>query len=98
GMNLAGRLLLRSLLVMALVISGITALTYELVQVSGRNDVDELLQQEAEFLSQALGDQLPAAAGLDGVVSGPEAEDAARQALTVRPSGERHVSSMHVNG
>lgn len=97
-MNLAGRLLLRSLLVMALVISGITALTYELVQVSGRNDVDELLQQEAEFLSQALGDQLPAAAGLDGVVSGPEAEDAARQALTVRPSGERHVSSMHVNG
>lgn len=97
-MNLAGRLILRSLLVMALVISGITALTYELVQVSGRNDVDELLQQEAEFLSEALGEQMPDAAGLDGVVSGPEAEEAARRALAVRPSGERHVSSVHVNG
>ncbi|GHD29783.1 sensor histidine kinase [Nocardiopsis kunsanensis] len=97
-MKLAGRLVLRSLLVMALVIGGIAALTYELVQVSGRNDVDDLLQQETEFLSDALGDRMPAVAGLDGVVSGPEAEDAARQALTIRPSGGRHVSSVHVNG
>lgn len=97
-MNLAGRLILRSLLVMALVIGGITVLTYELVQVSGRNDADELLQEEAGFLSETLGEQLPATAGQDGVVSGPEAEEAARRALTVRPSGERHVSSVHANG
>jgi two-component system, OmpR family, sensor kinase len=97
-MSLTGRLVLRALLVMVLVVGGVTALTYELVLVSGRNDVDDLLRQESALLSDTLGGQLPVAAGLDGMVSGPEAERAARQALAIRPSGSRHVSLVHVNG
>ncbi|MBR8741201.1 HAMP domain-containing sensor histidine kinase [Nocardiopsis sp. MG754419] len=97
-MNLAGRLILRSLLVMVLVLGGVTVLTHELVLASGRADVDHLLREEAELLSTALGDQIPAAAGRDGVVSGPEAEHGARQALAIRPSGARHVSLVHING
>lgn len=97
-MSLTRRLVLRALLVMVLVVGGITALTYELVLVSGRNDVDDLLSQESELLSDTLGEQMPTAAGLDGVVSGPEAERAARRALSIRPSGARHVSLIHVDG
>ncbi|MFC4563079.1 ATP-binding protein [Nocardiopsis mangrovi] len=97
-MSLTGRVILRSLLVMALVIGGVAVLTYELVRVSGRADVDRLLREEAELLGDALADRLPSAAGLDGVVSGPEAERAARQALAVRPSGARHVSLVTVDG
>lgn len=97
-MSLSRRLVLRALVVMVLVVGGITALTHALVLVSGRNDVDDLLRQESALLSEALGDQMPAVAGLDGMVSGPEAERAARQALAIRPSGARHVSLVHVNG
>ncbi|PDP85589.1 two-component sensor histidine kinase [Glycomyces fuscus] len=97
-MSLTGRVVLRSLLVMALVIGGVALLTYELVRVSGLADIDRLLREESALVGDALGGRLPAAAGLDGVVSGPEAERAARQALAVRPSGARHVTLVTVNG
>ena len=97
-MSLTRRLVLRALMVMVLVVGGVTALTHELVLVSGRNDVDDLLREESALLSDTLGDQLPAAAGLDGMVSGPEAERAAQRALSIRPSGPRHVSLVHVDG
>lgn len=97
-MSLTRRLVLRALTVMVLVIGGVTVLTHQLVLVSGRNDVDDLLRQESALLSDTLGDQLPAAAGLDGMVSGPEAERAAHRALEIRPSGPRHVSLVHVDG
>ncbi|MFW5418458.1 HAMP domain-containing histidine kinase [Nocardiopsis sp. CNT-189] len=97
-MSLGGRVLLRSLLVMLVVIGGVALLTYELVRVSGRGDVDRLLREEAGLIGTALGERLPAAAGLDGVVSGPEAERAVRQALAVHPSGARHVSLVTVDG
>ncbi|MFJ9557264.1 ATP-binding protein [Nocardiopsis sp. NPDC101807] len=97
-MSLTGRVVLRSLLVMALVIGGVALLTYELVRVSGLTDIDRLLREESALVGDALADQVPAAAGLDGVVSGPEAERAARQALAVRPSGARHVTLVTANG
>lgn len=97
-MNLTARVVLRALLVMALVIGGVALLTYELVRVSGRADVDRLLREESELVGDALGSRLPEAAGLDGVVSGPEAERAARQALATRPSGARHVTLVSAGG
>ncbi|TDC50298.1 HAMP domain-containing histidine kinase [Jiangella ureilytica] len=97
-MSLTGRVVVRSLAVMALVIGGVAALTYEMVRVSGRTDIDALLQDEATQLGSALDDQLSSAAGPGGTVSGPEAERAARQALALRPSGARHVSLVTVNG
>lgn len=97
-MSLTGRVVLRSLAVMALVIGGVAALTYEMVRMSGRADVDSMLQDEAAQVGAALGDQLTAAVGPEGVASGPEAERAARQALAIHPSGSRHVSLVTVNG
>ncbi|MFY7066107.1 HAMP domain-containing sensor histidine kinase [Nocardiopsis changdeensis] len=97
-MNLTARVVLRALLVMALVIGGVALLTYELVRVSGRADVDRLLQEEAALVGEALGNRLPEAAGIDGVVSGPEAQRAARQALATRPSGARHVTLVSAGG
>jgi two-component system, OmpR family, sensor kinase len=96
--SLTGRVLLRSLAVMTLVIGGVAALTYEMVRVSGRADIDGLLEDEAVRVGAALDDQLSAEVGPDGVVSGPEAERAARQALATHPSGGRHVSLVTVNG
>ncbi|CAL9614935.1 Adaptive-response sensory-kinase SasA [Nocardiopsis dassonvillei] len=97
-MNLTARVVLRALLVMALVIGGVALLTYEMVRVSGRADVDRLLREESALVGEALGVRLPAAAGLDGVVSGPEAQRAARQALATRPSGARHVTLVSAGG
>lgn len=97
-MSLTGRVVLRSLAVMALVIGGVAVLTYEMVRMSGRTDIDGLLQDEAVQVGAALDDQLAAAVGPDGVVSGPEAERAARQALANHPSGSRHVALVTVNG
>jgi signal transduction histidine kinase len=94
--SLTGRVVVRSLVVVALVIGGVAVLTYQLVRVSGRADVDRLLREEAALLGDQLDAELPTAAGLDGVLSPPEAARAARQALAVRPSSSRHVSLLTV--
>jgi signal transduction histidine kinase len=96
--SLTTRVVVRSLVVMAVVIGGVVLLTRELVRVSGRADVDRVLREEATMLGEAFGDQLPSAAGLDGVLSAPEAEHAARRALTVRPSSASHVALLTVGG
>lgn len=97
-MSLTGRVVVRSLAVMALVIGGVAVLTYEMVRMSGRADIDDLLQEEAVRVGAALDDQMSAVVGPDGVLSGPEAERAARQTLATHPSGVRHVSLVTVNG
>lgn len=90
-MRLSTRLVTRASLVVAAAVGSASLLTYELVNVEGRRDVDELLREEAAMLTAELAGLLPEAAGLDGVLSVPEVERAATSALTRHPSGTRHV-------
>ncbi len=97
-MTLTTRLVARALLVMALALGGVSLLTYEFVRVSGRLDVDAVVRGETEQLGSALASEVTRAAGLDGILTPPEMERAARAALIVHPSGPRHVASITVDG
>lgn len=97
-MTLATRLVARAVLVMALALGGVSLLTYELVRVSGRSDVDKVLRDETDQLGAALAAEVTSAAGLDGIVTPPEMERAAGAALVVHPSGPRHVAAITVDG
>ncbi len=90
-MRLSTRLVVRASLVVAAAVTSASLLTYQLVNYEGRNDLDDLLRDEAALLTAELATLLPDAAGLDGVLTVPEIETAARAALTRHPSGTRHV-------
>ena len=97
-MKLTRRIVTRALLVMAVALGGVSVLTYELVRVSGRVDVDAFLAGEVELLGAALTDEVARAAGADGVLDAGESQAAARAALVVHPSGPRHVAAITVDG
>lgn len=97
-MRLTTRLVTHSLGVIGVVLIGVAVLTYELVNVAGRDDVDRLVRDEADALTDRLAIELVDATGLDGVLSPPEAERAARSALVLHPSGARHVSVLEIGG
>jgi two-component system, OmpR family, sensor kinase len=96
--TLTTRLVARALLVMALALGGVSLLTYEFVRVSGRLDVDNVLRGETQQLGATLASEVTRAAGLDGILTPPEMERAARAALVVHPSGPRHVAAITVDG
>jgi signal transduction histidine kinase len=91
------RIVVRSLVVMALALGTVSLLTYEFVRVSGREDLDRFLDRESDQLIDGLLDAASDSAGADGVLSPPEAIRAARAALTVHPSGPQHVSAITVD-
>jgi len=90
--RLTTRIVVRALTVMALALGGVCLLTEELVRVSGRNDLDDLLREESAQLAASFTDGATDGAGLDRVLAEPEARNAARAALAVHPSGPRHVA------
>jgi signal transduction histidine kinase len=96
--KLTTRIVVRALLVMAFALAGVSLLTYELVRVSGRADIDDLLRDEASQLTATLSDQAEAGTDADGVLSAADVEQAAQAALTVHPSGPRHVAAITVGG
>lgn len=91
-MRLTTRIVGQGIAVMGVVLVGVGALTYQLVYVSARDDVDRVVRNEAQALVDAFAAEAAAVQGLDGVLSEPEAAQAAQFALTVRPSGSRHVA------
>lgn len=95
-MTLTGRIVARALAVMALALGGVCLLTYQLVRVSGRDDLDRLLRDESSRLGATLAAEAGDTAGLDRVLVAPEAERAARTALAMHPSGPRHVAVITV--
>jgi signal transduction histidine kinase len=92
--KLTARIVVRAIVVMAVVLGGVALLTYELVGVAVRDDVDRLLRDEAAAVSRAFADEARALVGLDGVLSTPELARAAEFALTIHPSSARHVTAM----
>jgi two-component system OmpR family sensor kinase len=92
--RLTARIVLLSTAVMAFVLGGVALLTYELVGAADRDDVDRLLRDEAAAVADAFADEARTLDGLDGVLSPPELARAAQFALTIHPSGARHVVVM----
>ncbi len=97
-MSLTTRVVLRAVVVMTLALASVCLITYQLVAVSGRNDTDGFLREEAEALGNEFARQATAFGGLDGVLSPPEARQAANTSLTVHPSSVRHVALINVVG
>lgn len=93
-MTLTTRVVVRSLTVMAIALASVAFLTYELVLVSGREDVDRFLRGESEQLLDSFTTALSDATGGDGSVGDPDLVRAARTALTIHPSGPQHVASI----
>jgi two-component system OmpR family sensor kinase len=89
--RLTARIVLLATAVMALVLGGVALLTYELVGVADRDDVDRLLRDEATAVVNAFADEARTLDGLDEVLSPPELAQAAQFALTIHPSSARHV-------
>lgn len=96
-MTITTRIVVRSLVVMALALGTVSLLTYEFVRVSGREDLDRFLQRESDQLIAGLLDAADDSAGTDGVLAPPEAVRAARAALTIHPSGPQHVAAITVD-
>lgn len=96
-MKLTSRVVVRSLIVMAVALASVSLLTYELVRVTGREDVDRLLRRESDQLVggfvRALSDVT-----VDGPLDDPDLVGAARTALTIHPSGPQHVASITTGG
>ncbi len=97
-MTLTTRIVVRSLLVMALALATVSLLTYEFILVSGREDLDRFLRRESEQLLAGFVDAAAENAGADDVLSTPEAIRTARAALTIHPSGPQHVAAITVDG
>ncbi|MFN3257078.1 MAG: ATP-binding protein [Ilumatobacter sp.] len=97
-MKLTTRIVVRSLLVMAVALGSVSVLTYEFVRVSGREDVDRFLRRESDQLIAGFATAAPDAAGADGALTGTETIAAARTALTIHPSGPQHVATITVDG
>jgi signal transduction histidine kinase len=92
--KLTWRIVLSATAVMAVVLGGVVLLTSELVGVADRDDVDRLLRDEAAAVAEAFASDAARSAGLDGVLSPPEVAQAAQFALTIHPSGARHVTTV----
>ena len=97
-MTLTSRVLIRALVVMLLALGGVCLLTYELVLVSGHDELDPILRELADVLAESMAQHSEAAAGLDGVLSVPETYNLAREALALHPSGPRHIAVVAVEG
>lgn len=96
-MTLTTRVVVRALAVMALALGGVCLLTYQLVLVSGRDDVDQLVHEVTDEIASSLSAEAAVAAGLDGSLTGPEAERAARAALATQPSSSRHAAMISLS-
>jgi len=96
--RLTSRIVVRSLLVMALALGSVSVLTYEFALVSGREDLDRFLQRESDQLIAGFVDAAGEASGADGMLAAPEAARAARAALAIHPSGPQHVAAITIDG
>jgi signal transduction histidine kinase len=96
--KLTRRIVIRSLIVLALALGTVSVLTYEFVRVSGREDLDRFLRRESDQLITGFVEAAADNVGADNSLSAPEATRAARTALAVHPSGPQHVAAITVDG
>lgn len=97
-MRLKARIVLGALAVIAVVLAVVSVLTYELIRVSGRENLDRFLQRERTQLVAEFATAVRERVGPDGTIAGSDATQAAREALTLRPSSPQHVAGIAVAG
>ncbi|MGJ7441844.1 sensor histidine kinase [Aquipuribacter sp. MA13-6] len=87
-----------AVVVMVVTLAVVALVTWRLIQVAERADVDTTLLVELEAAQRALPEEIAAAAGIDGVSSPVELQRAARRFLTTNPGSERHLTAVDVGG
>lgn len=92
------RVALTTVVVMALTLGVVSLLTWRLVQVGERGDVDEVLTQQLDDVRTGLPEELTAAAGVDGVSSPSELQLAGRRFLRGHPGTDRHMTVLELGG
>jgi signal transduction histidine kinase len=95
-MRLPTRVALIGVAALALTVAVVALLTYQIVRVSGRQDIDRLLRQERDELVASL-PPLLASTEADGL-SDDDLRRAAQQYLAAHPGGERHLTAVTVAG
>lgn len=95
-MRLPTRVALIGVATLALTVAVVALITYQVVRVSGRQDVDQLLRQELSELTASF-PPLLAQAEADGL-SDDELRQTAQQYLATHPGGERHLTAVSVAG
>lgn len=95
-MTLTVRVVLRSLIVMALVLTAVAALIFEIVTVWGRSETDRIARDEADRLvaifTTEVAESVQAGAGFDEATLVTDA----RQALTSYAGGPLHLATISV--
>ena len=97
-MTLTVRVVLRSLIVMALVLTAVAVLIFEIVTVWGRSETDRIARDEADRLvaifTTEIEESVQEGAGLDQATLVTDA----RQALTSYAGGPLHLATISVGG
>ncbi|WP_380163500.1 ATP-binding protein [Jannaschia sp. R86511] len=92
------RVALIAVVVMALTLAVVSLVTWRLIQVGERADVDEVLLLELDAAREALPTEIADQAGLDGVSSPLELQRAAQAFLRRNPGSDRHMTAVQAGG
>jgi len=95
-MTLTVRVVVRSLIVMALVLAGVCILIFEIVTVWGRSEIDRIAQDEADRLVVIFSDEVEKSAQAGESLDTPTLVSDARQALTSYAGGPSHLATITV--
>ncbi|WP_336922234.1 sensor histidine kinase [Aquipuribacter sp. SD81] len=97
-MSLRVRLTVTALVVMALTLLAVAVVTWRLVAVAERADVDTELRQELAQVGARLPEDISGAVGADGSASAAELQLAARRYLATSPGGGAHLLVLDLGG
>lgn len=95
-MTLTVRVVVRSLIVMALVIAAVCILIFEIVTVWGRSEIDRIAQDEADRLVATFSAEIQDTASTGGTLDTPALIADGRQALTSYAGGPLHLATISV--
>ena len=95
-MRLPTRVAFIGVAALALTVAVVALLTYQIVRVSGRQDVDRLLRRERDELVASFPALLAGAES--GGLTGDELRVAAQQYLAAHPGSDRHLTAITVAG
>ncbi len=95
-MTLTVRVVVRSLIVMALVIAAVCILIFEIVTVWGRSEVDRIAQDEAERLVATFSAEIEETASVGGPLDTAALVANGREALASYAGGPLHLATISV--
>ncbi len=93
-MTVRTRLAAIGLVVVAVSVLVMAAITYGTIRVQARSSVDETLRREADQIAAALPDTLDRAAGAEGTLDDDELDAAVDAVLTLHPGSDQHLAAI----